>query len=508
MIMKSRALVITTALAIAVAFAASSMAATIVINNLDGPGEGFNDPTAVAPVGGNPGVTLGQQRLNAFQHAANLWAACLFSNTVIVIDAQMDPLFCTAGAAVLGSAGATTVHRDFAGAPKAATWYCQALANSLAGADLAPGTADVNATFNSDIDNNNNCLNGINWYYGLDASPPGADIDFVTVVLHEIGHGIGFQTFQGSNGAWFAGFQDAYGCLMYHQGNVPPDYPSMAQAQRGACNIGDPNLVFDGGCAIIEALATLSAGLNNGRPRLHGPNPYQGGSSLSHWSPALAPNQLMEPFYAGPDHTVDLDLQLLKDTGWVLDKTVATAFSAFEVASVKGGIEITSAFYSDDTKVRVNVYRGAADNDRPSAQIASLDVVGGAFRHVDTSAEPGKTYSYRIGVRDSDGEFFSPSGRGTVAVPEVILGQNTPNPFNPTTTITYILPATEHVTLNIFNAQGKLVRTLVDGVQSFGSQSAMWDGMDNNGATVGTGVYFYRLQSGKFSQSKKMVLLK
>jgi len=75
--------------------------ATIVIVNTDGPGEGFNDPTAAPPVGGNPGVTIGQQRLNCFIEAATYWEACLFSNVTITIDAAMDPLFCTPTQAVL-----------------------------------------------------------------------------------------------------------------------------------------------------------------------------------------------------------------------------------------------------------------------------------------------------------------------------------------------------------------------------------------------------------------------
>ena len=482
---------------VALVGSANVNAATIVINNNDGPGEGFNDPTPVAPVGGNPGVTLGQQRLNAFTYAANIWAQCLFSNVTIEVDAQMNPLFCNAGGAVLGSAGATTVHRDYTGAPKAATWYCQALANSLHGADLAPGTADLSAQFNSDIDNNNACLNGINWYYGLDANPPGADIDFVTVVLHEIGHGIGFQTFQNSAGVWLGGFPDAYGCLMYHDGNAPPDYPSMSNAQRGACNIGDPELVWDGACAItFGGNIPLTSGVLNGRPRLHGPNPYQGGSSLSHWSSALFPNQLMEPFYAGPDHTMDLDLQLLKDTGWILDKTVATAVSSFVVRNGKGGVEIMAEFSSDVDDVSVDVYRGDKGTT-PVVTVGSADVrANEPFRFVDNGVEPGKSYAYRIGVRDEDGLVMSPIANITIPVVAIELGQNKPNPFNPTTVISFTLPAEQHVRLSIYDANGTLIRSLVNESRSFGKNDVTWDGRDNAGALVSSGVYFYRLSAG------------
>src|SRR5258705_227581 len=73
-------------------------AATITIVNLDGAGEGFNDPTVVAPVGGNPGTTVGQQRLNVFTQAASIWGAILPSAVVITVDARFDPLTCTGSA--------------------------------------------------------------------------------------------------------------------------------------------------------------------------------------------------------------------------------------------------------------------------------------------------------------------------------------------------------------------------------------------------------------------------
>ena len=84
-------------------------AATIVIQNLNAAGEGFNDATPAAPVGGNAGTTLGQQRLIAFQAAAEQWGATLTSNQAIVIRASFEPLTCTANSAVLGSAGAYNI---------------------------------------------------------------------------------------------------------------------------------------------------------------------------------------------------------------------------------------------------------------------------------------------------------------------------------------------------------------------------------------------------------------
>src|SRR5258705_13093332 len=105
------------------ALATNAGAATIIINNTDSAGEGFNDGTPFAPVGGNPATTLGAARLNAFQYAADLAGACLVSNVTLIVSASMDPLTCNATSAVLGSAGAVSVLRDFTGAPLAGTWY-------------------------------------------------------------------------------------------------------------------------------------------------------------------------------------------------------------------------------------------------------------------------------------------------------------------------------------------------------------------------------------------------
>src|SRR5262249_15298802 len=123
--------------ALAIRPAVAHAAATIVIQNTDAPNVGFNDPTPAAPVGGNPGTTLGQQRLNVVQAAANIWGAQLNSVPTIVVDAAWAALACNANAATLGSAGATQVFSS-AIFPFANTWYNVALANKLFGAQIDP----------------------------------------------------------------------------------------------------------------------------------------------------------------------------------------------------------------------------------------------------------------------------------------------------------------------------------------------------------------------------------
>jgi len=90
------------------------------------------------------------------------------------------------------------------------------------------------------------------------------------------------------------------------------------------------------------------------------------------------------------------------------------------------------------------------------------------------------------------------------------LAQNMPNPFNPSTTITFTVPVgtSERVFLEVFDLRGKLVRTLVERAMGSGLHSVFWHGDDNSGRRVGSGIYFYRLRAGKFSRTRKMVLLK
>jgi hypothetical protein len=88
------------------------------------------------------------------------------------------------------------------------------------------------------------------------------------------------------------------------------------------------------------------------------------------------------------------------------------------------------------------------------------------------------------------------------------LSQNYPNPFNPSTAIDYSLPAASVVELTVFNELGQRVATLVEGPQSAGPHTASWNGCDDAGATVASGVYLYRLTAGEFIQSRKMLLLK
>jgi hypothetical protein len=100
------------------------------------------------------------------------------------------------------------------------------------------------------------------------------------------------------------------------------------------------------------------------------------------------------------------------------------------------------------------------------------------------------------------------TGAATPSSDVYSLSQNYPNPFNPTTTIDYSLRDRSQVTLKIYNVAGQLIRTLVNDAKTAGAHTISWDGRNNAGQTVSSGVYFYRLQAKEFVQTRKMVLLK
>jgi hypothetical protein len=267
-------------------------AVPVNVTYTDSAGEGFFDPV------------LGTARQNAFQYAMNLWASRLQGTVPVQVQASFDPLGGNASSAVLGQAGFTTVHANFSGAPLPNVWYPQPLANQLHGSDLSP-QPDITAVFNSDVDGPV-VLGATSFYYGTDGNA-GSDIDFVTVVLHEFGHGYGFvDLIDSSNGQWLSGVPDIYGLQLTQQG--VGDFDTMTNSQRLAALTS--NQVYWNGPNVVAA--------KGGLVKIYAPNPYENGSSISHWDPSNTPNLLMEPAYFGPHHDIDLTKEAFQDIGWTV----------------------------------------------------------------------------------------------------------------------------------------------------------------------------------------------
>ncbi len=131
-------------------------------------------------------------------------------------------------------------------------------------------------------------------------------------------------------------------------------------------------------------------------------------------------------------------------------------------------------------------------------------LASGRFRVVVLDGEQRQA----VDTADGDVTFDTASGVDDALPSVMALDQNHPNPFNPRTTIRFALPRAQEVTLRIFDVQGKLVRTLVDGAQTAGAHEAVWEGRDDRGGQVPSGTYLYRLRSEDGEVTRKMLLLK
>ena len=132
-------------------------------------------------------------------------------------------------------------------------------------------------------------------------------------------------------------------------------------------------------------------------------------------------------------------------------------------------------------------------------QVSNPDAIGGIEISNVLIADPDGNINALQGARLTD---LNP-------VPsEFALRQNHPNPFNPETQIGYQLPLAGEVSITVYNLLGQEVRQLVNDIKAAGFYRVSWNGQDALGRSVGSGIYFYRIKAGQFSQTKMMILLK
>jgi hypothetical protein len=231
--------------------------ATFKITITDPPGVGFNDLTPKAPVGGNTGTTVGEQRRIAFDYALGIWGKLLESPVPIVVSVGFAPLECTQGFAVLGHAGPASVQLDVPGVDPSLI-LPEALADQIAGFDLSPGMPDIEGEFNGGLAE---CSTGLDWYYGLDRKGPRNTSDLVSVVLHEMAHGLGFLTLidPETGEDLVPGYSDPFSIHLLDVA-TNKHWHEMTPAERMNSGSAIRGLVWDGRYAIDAAPTVLVAG--------------------------------------------------------------------------------------------------------------------------------------------------------------------------------------------------------------------------------------------------------
>lgn len=167
------------------------------------------------------------------------------------------------------------------------------------------------------------------------------------------------------------------------------------------------------------------------------------------------------------------------------------------VESNNAGFNVLRSYSEDGTYRQIN-----------KAPLSSN--LNGQYVFIDSNVEAGRTYFYRLEDIDLSGErtLHDPISITMERPLSFELTQNYPNPFNPVTHIRYQLPETGVVQLSVYNLLGQEIKTLVAEKQIAGFYVVRWDGTDNNGFSVASGIYLYHLQTGDFRQTRRMVLLK
>jgi hypothetical protein len=267
-------------------------------------------------------INFPSQAKTAFEQAVSIWEKYLVSSQIIRITATWSTSLSNT---TLAETGASRIYKNISGLPYTNIWYPTPLAEALTGKDLNSGEADINISINGNI----------NWYYGVDAKAQVGKYDMITVLLHEIAHGLGFSS---SMTVVNSSTQGQYG----QSGSAYIFDTFMQDSQKikltNSSFYGNPST----GLKVPLISNALFFGLTNTKfanslPRLYAPSPYKEGSSFSHFDestyPAGTANSLMSPSVRAAEvnqNPGELLLNCLSEMGWYINGLVGNVVTATE----------------------------------------------------------------------------------------------------------------------------------------------------------------------------------
>lgn len=186
---------------------------------------------------------------------------------------------------------------------------------------------------------------------------------------------------------------------------------------------------------------------------------------------------------------------------------VPVLITGFDARARANAVDVNWSLWSDEAMDGFSLYR-REPSDLTSIEIARGAVNGTTGSYRDRDVQPGTIYRYELVVRSADGTEIR-SQPATVSMPALhtALGANTPNPFRQTTTIEYTLGERREASIAIYDVRGARVTVLNDGVRDPGTYRIAWNGRDDSGRVVGSGVYFYRFVGDRTIEARKMIRL-
>lgn len=401
-------------------------------------------------------VGFSPEAKTAFQEAVNIWSTLIESPVKIKIKAFWRPL----GTNVLGSAIWGTALANFPNAQKLNTFYPVALAEKIAGKELNhPDSADIFANFSSTTA----------WYYGTSGTPPVNTTDLVSVVLHEIGHGLGFtdsydvDSGQGSHGVQTTIIPIIYDLAIENASNQNLFQTFTSPSAALATQLLSNNIYYNSPLA--------KAANNNQLPRLYAPTTWNSASSIAHLNESTYTandiNSLMTPFIGFTEVMHDpgpIVMNIFSDMGWVNTRIKHTPVNKESTGATTLIAKITSDNGFDAAKVKLKYIKKSIGTETEVVGTATGNAGEFSFA-IPASANNDSVFYYITATDAINREYTNPGkfvrakntelqGRFTIGLgadAKAPVISHTPKPFFSETETQLIIDATVSDNIGIQN---------------------------------------------------------